>query len=255
MRSAIATLKMTAFAVLTLVIIPLQSISLAISKGKSAYIFPWIWHNCVCMIFRIKVIQKGLPDTKSQTVYMSNHLSYLDIPVMASALRASFVAKKDVAGWPVFGFLSKLQQTAFISRDRADAKQGKDTLDSMLSDRKSLIIFPEGTSTDGREVRPFKSSLFSIVFKEDLKNIMVQPVTIKMENVDKKEVSTQEIRDLYAWHIDMDTPLEQHLWLFAKGTGATISLTFHQPIKAHEQENRKTLAKLCHERVSNGLAE
>ncbi len=255
MRTLIAAFKMALFATLCLVIVPIQWIFLTLHKGQGAYIIPWLWHKCICMIFRIKIIQKGAPCVQSQTIYMSNHLSYLDIPVMASILRASFVAKKDVASWPVFGFLSKLQQTAFVSRNREDVKREKYALDTMLSDGKSLIIFPEGTSTDGREVRPFKSSLFSIAFKEELKDIMVQPVTIKMEQVGKQTVSTQEIRDLYAWHIDMDTPLDQHLWRFAKSNGAVISLTFHQPIKAQEQENRKILAKLCHERVSNGLTQ
>ena len=248
-----AALKFFLFILLTVPIVAMQWLLLLVYKGKAAYILPWIWQMGVCAIFRIKIKIIGTPHNQSQTIYVSNHISYLDISVIGSILRASFVAKKDVASWPVFGFLSTLQQTAFISRDRADVKQAKNNLDQMLNDGKSLIIFPEGTSTDGKEVIPFKSSLFSIAMKENLKDIYVQPFTLKMQSVDGKPVETQETRDLYSWHINMDTPLGEHLWRFAQSSGAVISLNFHEPLKAHDFENRKTLAKACYEAVSNGL--
>ncbi len=246
-------LKFFLFMILTVPIVIAQYLLLLIHKGRGAYALPYIWQKGVCKVFGIKVKIIGRPYKQSQTIYISNHLSYLDIPVIGSVLRASFVAKKDVESWAVFGFLSKLQQTAFISRHRDDAKQAKSNLDQMLNDGKSLIIFPEGTSTDGREVAPFKSSLFSIAMKEKLKDICVQPITLKMESVDGKEVKTQDDRDLYSWHVNMDTPLGKHLWGFAQSSGAVISLNFCTPIKANEFENRKTLAKACHEAVSRGM--
>ena len=124
----------------------------------------------------------------------------------------------------------------------------------MLKDGKSLIIFPEGTSTDGREVLPFKSSLFSIAYKDGLADITLQPITLQMVQVNNKNVINQKDRDLYSWHINMDTPLEKHLWRFALSKGAIISLTFHNIIKANEVNDRKTLAKLCHNTVSNELS-
>ncbi|MGN7439106.1 MAG: lysophospholipid acyltransferase family protein [Alcanivorax sp.] len=253
MRTAIAAFKFLLFTLLSLLVAPLQILTLMIHKGNGAYIIPWLWQKTVCKIFRIKVIVEGTPYTDSQTIYVSNHISYLDIPAVGRILRASFVAKKDVASWPVFGFLSKLQQTAFISRSREDAKKEKHALDNMLTDGKSLIIFPEGTSTDGREVLPFKSSLFSIAYREGLDDIMIQPFTISMSRVDNKDITTQEIRDIYSWHINMDTPLEKHLWRFAKSTGAEIKVTFHTEIRASDFSDRKTLAKTSHNAVSNGL--
>ena len=253
MQNVIAAFKFILFAAVTIPTVILQSILLLFHKGKGAYILPWIWQNAVRVIFRIKLKIIGTPHTNSQTIYVGNHVSYLDIPVIGSVLRASFVAKKDVASWPVFGFLSTLQQTAFISRDRADAKREKNALDAMLDQGRSLIIFAEGTSTDNREVLPFKSSLFSIALKENLKGIMVQPITLSMEAVDNREIVTQDDRDLYSWHINMDTPLADHLWQFAKSSGAEISLNFHPAIRAHDYSDRKTLAKACHNTVSNGL--
>jgi len=253
MRTIFATLKMLAFALTTLALIPMQLLVLQFTKGPVAYILPHYWGKAVCRIFNITVLVRKKPEKNHQCIFISNHLSYLDIPAISSIITASFVAKKDVASWPVFGFLSKLQQTAYISRDRADATKGKQTLETMLAERKSLIIFPEGTSTDGRDVRPFKSSLFSIALNNSADNLYIQPFTIKMETVDKRPIKTQQDRDIYAWHIDMDTPLAEHLWAFASSQGATISLTFHDAFPAKTHPDRKILAKHCHNTVSNGL--
>ncbi len=251
MRIATASIKLLLFAIITLITIPLQLIVMTFHKGKYAYIIPYLWQNGTRMIFSIKPIIQGSPIKDRQIIYVSNHISYLDIPVIGSILRASFVAKEDVASWPVFGFLSTLQQTAFISRRKSDAKKGQNTLDNMLADKKSLIIFPEGTSTDGREVRPFKSSLFSIALKNADQNIEIQPITLKMIKSDGKQIDTQESRDIYAWHINMDTPLHIHLWRFAKTTGTEISVEFHPPINPSDYSDRKELAKACHSAVSN----
>ncbi|PCK00226.1 MAG: 1-acyl-sn-glycerol-3-phosphate acyltransferase [Zetaproteobacteria bacterium] len=255
MNTVKASFKFLLFILLTLPVVPVQAIILKFHTGKYAYTLPYLWQKAICTIFSIKVKVIGTPNKSHQTIYISNHISYLDIPVLGSVIPASFVAKKDVASWPVFGFLSKLQQTAFISRNRADADKGRQALNAMLEQNKSLIIFAEGTSTDGREVLPFKSSLFSIALQDNLPDILVQPITIKMKTINQKEISTQFDRDLYSWHLNMDTPLGTHLWRFAKNQGAEISLTFHTPIKAQDYSDRKTLAKACHNTVSNGLKE
>jgi 1-acyl-sn-glycerol-3-phosphate acyltransferase len=253
MRSLVATLKISAFFLLCLVVIPAQLLVLAVSKGPSSYIIPQLWHKGVCLIFGIKVHVSGVPARQGQTLYVSNHLSYLDIPAIATVLRASFVAKKDVASWPVFGFLSKLQQTAFIERSRGAAAKEANALDTMLEQGKSLVIFPEGTSTDGQSVLPFKSSLFSLALKDSMHTLQIQPFSIHVKSVNELEPNTQELRDVYAWHRDMDTELPTHLWLFAKSKGAEIELTFHPVVASSQFKDRKTLAKYCFETVSNGI--
>lgn len=257
MRPLVAAIKMLLFALVCLIGVPAQMILMCFTRGPAAYVLPCLWHKTVCAVFGIKVRITGAPHTGRQTIFVGNHLSYLDIPAIGSVLKASFVAKKDVAGWPVFGFLSKLQQTAFISRARADAAREKNALDAMLCEGKSLILFPEGTSTDGREVLPFKSSLFSIALKDENKStdLLIQPFTIVMDSVDGKSPQTQEQRDLYAWHIAMDTPMPAHLWRFARSRGAVLRLVFHDPVPAREHEDRKTLAKHCRNTVSNGLSQ
>ena len=255
MRSLFGAFKLFAFVLVCLVVIPIQMVVLLFDKGQHAYVIPRLWHNIVCLIFDLELNVEGTPYQDSQTIYMCNHTSYLDIPLIGSLLKASFVAKKEVASWPVFGFLSKLQQTAFISRNKDDAATEKHALHNMLQAGKSLIIFPEGTSTDGREVLPFKSSLFSLAFDADNADLMVQPITLQMDSVDKRPIETQEDRDLYAWHngMDEDFDLSAHLLRFSRCNGARVTLKFHPPHRAHDFEDRKKLAKACHDDVSNGL--
>lgn len=253
MRTLIAIIKLLAFAIFTLLLVIPQIIVLQFTKSRKSYILPHVWEKIVCQILGIRIHIHGSPETKHQTAYISNHLSYLDIPTLGSILKASFVAKRDVSGWPVFGFLSKMQQTAFISRTRTDAGAGSNTLESMLEQGKNLIMFPEGTSTDGQTIYPFKSSLFSIFFKNEQAEIAIQPITLKIITVDGHTVQTQQDRDLYAWHINMDTPLPAHLWTFAKSKGAVIDIIFHPVIWPKDTKDRKTLAKTCHDAVSNGM--
>ncbi len=248
-----AILKFVLFAMLCVAVIILQSIILLFHRGKYAYMLPKLWQIAVCKLFQIKVETEGHICTQGQTLFVSNHISYLDIPVIGSIITGSFIAKKDVKGWPVFGFLSTLQQTIFISRDREDAAEGKKKLDAALQEGKNLIVFPEGTSTEGVNVLPFKSSLFSIAMQDNARNLLIQPVTLNIEAVGGYKPQSQNDRDLYAWHVNMDTPLGLHLWRFAKTNGASVKLIFHPPEQPKEFENRKTLAKHCHNAVSNGL--
>lgn len=245
--------KLLAFTSLCLMVIPTQLLVLAFDKGRFSYFIPYHWHKAVCWVFGLKLETQGTPYTNSQTIYVCNHTSYLDIPLIGSVLKASFVAKKEVASWPVFGLLSKLQQTAFISRDKEDAAKEKNALSNMMAAGKSLIIFPEGTSTDGKEVLPFKSSLFSLAYG-DYKNLMIQPITLEISEVNSQKPEKQDIRDLYSWHNKMDIDLSLHLIKFSECKGAKVKLIFHDAFAANSYENRKTLAKACHESVSNGLA-
>jgi 1-acyl-sn-glycerol-3-phosphate acyltransferase len=253
MRTLIAISKIFAFMIWSILLVPLQIIILTFHRGKWAYELPYLWERGVCKIFGLRVTTEGAPNKNKQTIYMANHISYLDIPVIASVLKASFVAKADVAKWPVFGFLSKMQQTAFIERSRKDISVQRYALQNMLQEGKSLIIFPEGTSSDGQNVLPFKSSLFSIAFNEDnlREDLYIQPLTLSLSMTNRQEIRSQEDRDLYAWHGDMT--LSPHLWQFAKSKGATINITFHPAYKAIQYNDRKTLAKKCYEDVLNGL--
>lgn len=249
LMGAFAICKLIAFLLWCAVLVPIQMVIMLFAGDKPAYTTPWLWHKGLCRILGLKVQVEGTPCTDRQVIFIANHMSYLDIPVIGSTLKASFVAKGEVAAWPVFGFLSKLQQTAFISRSRTTLGNDKNNLETMLKDGRSMIIFPEGTSTDGRAVVPFKSSLFSIALADDGTDIWLQPMSISIVDVHGRDPDAQEVRDLYAWHGDME--LAPHLSAFGKLSGATIKLTFHAPVQARALNDRKVLAKICYESVTS----
>lgn len=253
MRIVVALLKMFSFSLITLPMAIAQVIVLLFFNGQAIYILPKLWHKLICHVFCIKVNIIGNPEKNRQTFFVSNHISYLDIPVIGSILTGSFVAKEDVRTWPVFGFLARLQQTAFISRTRENASREKLLLANLIQDKRSLIVFPEGTSTEGISVLPFKSSLFAIAYDKDSPRFFVQPFTIRIISIDCKMPDTQADRDIYAWHINMDTPLGKHLWRFAMSKGAEISLIFHPLLDPMTFIDRKVLAKHCQETVSKAL--
>lgn len=244
MRSAIAVLKLFIFLIYCAIVILVQSLTLLLYK-KKAQIPPHIFLKAVCALFGIKCTIKGTPCLDGQTLFVGNHLSYLDIPLIGAALPISFIAKKEVANWPVFGLLAKLQRTAFIDRSRKGAMEGQDTIEHRLNLLKHLVLFPEGTSSDGSKILPFKSSFFAPVLN---KNITVQTFTTSLLRTDKTEPLN---RDLYAWYGDMD--LEPHLWDFAKSRGVEICVTFAPPVSAKNYTDRKKLAQDCYDSCVKGL--
>ncbi len=250
MTSALAILKIVLLLLWTLPLVTIQIIVLIFHKGRGAYFVPRFWHQGVCAIIGLKTEICGAPVHGRQLIYISNHLSYLDIPVIGSYLLASFIAKEDVAHWPVIGFLSKVQQTAFISRTSAHAKKVANALDSMLKQRKSLILFPEGTSSAGTGVLPFKSSLFSLSMPKDMAPIPIQPFILELVSVNGAP-PTPESRDLYSWYGDMD--FGPHIWEYLKNKGATVRLTFLPVIEPEDGTDRKALCRLVQDKIEAGL--
>lgn len=250
MRTARGASKILFFIVWTALLAPLQALVLLLHKGKGSYAIPALYHKGICAAFGIRIEVSGIPNAGHQTLFMSNHLSYMDICALGSLLPVSFLAKQDVESWPLFGLLSRLQQTVYIERRRMAIAQAKSDLENFLAGGRSLIVFPEGTSTSGMNVKPFKTSLFSLA--EGRPDLWFQPVTIALLEADGRRPRTQDDFNIYAWPLEMDTSLHAHLWAFAKTSGARLQITFHPPLPAAGAD-RKALAKACHESVSMGL--
>jgi 1-acyl-sn-glycerol-3-phosphate acyltransferase len=250
MKKFIAVFKIFLIAIWSIVVAGTQAIFLIFCKGNASYMLPKLWHKGMCAIVRLKVEVRGTPVHNKQLIYISNHISYLDIPAVGSVVKASFIAKEDIAGWPVIGSLAKVQQTAFISRSSSKAKKVANALDVMLKQGKSLILFPEGTSSTGETVLPFKSSLFSLAQPKDLPPIAIQPFIIELIDADGKPL-TKESRDYYAWYADME--FAPHIWIYLRTKGATVRLTFLDVITPTAGQDRKELCKIVEQQISSGL--
>lgn len=234
-----------------LLLVPVQVVLVLLRGPRAPLLIPQILHRVLCATLGIRVLIHGTPQRDRQTVFVANHLSHLDIAVLGSHLRASFVAKDDIARWPLFGFLSRLQHTVFISRNRRDAGSAVGAIGDALARGHQLVLFPEGTTSDGSDVLPFKSSTFAPLLDPRFAELMLQPVTVDLLDVDGRSTLDGGERDLYAYHSDM--VLLPHLVSFMRGSGATVALTFHDPFPARDYHNRKVLGEVSRARVRSGL--
>ena len=245
-----AAARLFVYVLLTVPLMPLQALFVALdSVGASK--LPRLYHRLCCRIFGIELVVEGTAATTRPTLFVANHISYFDITILGAVLETCFVAKSEIAGWPFFGWLARLQQTVFVER-RARAVAGeRDELSRRLAARTNVVLFAEGTSSDGNRLLPFKSALFSVAERSvDGAPLAVQPVTLAYTRLDGMPLG-RPIRPFVAWYGDMD--LAPHLW-FALGLGRiTAVLRFHPPVTLVAFGSRKALADHCQQTIGAAL--
>lgn len=176
---------------------------------------------------------------KEPGAVVSNHTSWLDIFALNACKRVYFVSKAEVAKWPAIGWLARATGTVFIERNPQKAREQTKIFENRLKTGHKLLFFPEGTSTDGLRVLPFKTTLFAAFFSDELRNdIHVQPVTAVFHAPDG------EPQNFYGWWGDMDFAPHLLKTLAARRQGA-IELIYHIPAKVSDFDNRKALAAHC----------
>jgi lyso-ornithine lipid O-acyltransferase len=154
-------LILVAFAAFTLPLMPVQALLLRAHTG-AARRFPHWYHRQVCRLLGVRLKISGEIVRDRAVLIIANHVSWLDIPVLSAVAPVSFVAKKDVASWPFVSSLARLQRTVFVDRERR-SKVGETANEIMdrLGAGDAIVLFPEGTSSDGNRILPFKTSLFA----------------------------------------------------------------------------------------------
>ncbi len=178
---------------------------------------------------------------------VSNHVSWLDIFTLNAAKRIYFVAKSEVAGWPLIGWLARATGTVFIARRSVDAKIHLDVFAARLNAGHKLLFFPEGTSTDGLRVIPFKSTLFEAFFAQDLRDVLhIQPVTVKYS------APAGEDARFYGWWGDMEMAPHLLKTLAARKSGG-VEVIYHAPVAVADFDGRKALALYCEKTVRSGF--
>src|SRR3546814_107958 len=213
---------------------------------------PHWYHQRTCRLLGIQVERRGEPSRRHPTLYVANHVSYLDIEVLGALLAVSFVAKAEVATWPFFAWLARLQETVFVERRGRHAARHRDEMTRRLEAGDDLVLFPEGTSGDGNRVLAFKSALFSVAERRPQgEPLTVQPVSIAYTRLDGLPLG-RYLRPFFAWYGDME--LGPHLW-HAIGLGrVTVMVEFHEPVTLDQFGSRKALSDHCHDVVSRGVA-
>ena len=246
-----AFVRISAYLLLTAVLVPAQAFALRFNRRLSVRL-PMYYHRLCTRILGFHVRVHGRIERQAPVLFACNHTSYTDIAILGSILPASFVAKSEVSGWPLFGTLAKLQRTVFVARRGSRAARQRDEMIRRLEEGDNLILFPEGTSSDGNAVLPFKSALFSVAqVKPNGKPLRVQPVSLAYTRLDGMPVG-RALRPYFAWYGDMT--LAPHFWEVAGLGHATVDVVFHRPVTIEEYENRKSLADYCFGVVAGGVS-
>ncbi len=209
-----------------------------------------MFHHGNCKILGLDVEISGEMSDQRPTFFVSNHISYVDIFVMGF-MPAFFIAKSEVASWPVFGKLSTLQNTLFIERNPKKAREQIRVLQRHLQEGNSLILFPEGTSTNGRHVEPFKSTLFAAADLPSKKRVTIQAVTVAYTDHAGQPIRTQAVLDHYAWY--GTTPFLPHFLGLMPLKNVSVKIHYHPVCYLEEFENRKACADHCQQQVADKL--
>ena len=235
----------------TLFAIPVQMVALGLKLGFAKR-WPIVYHRTCTRLLGFEVVIKGERSHAKSTLFLANHSSYVDIMVLGSLIKGSFVAKAEVAGWPLFGLLAKLQRTVFVDRRARLVAGQRDEMARRLTKGDNLILFPEGTSSDGNRILPFKSALLAVAELEvDGAPIPVQPVSVAYTHLDGIPLG-RHLRPFYAWYGDMD--LAGHMWQMAGLGLMRVTVEFHAPVTVAAFGSRKALARHCQQAVAAGLA-
>lgn len=184
----------------------------------------------------------GAPMRKRGAV-VANHSSWLDIFALNAAKRIYYVSKSEVASWPGIGWLARATGTVFIERNPARARAQTDEFQHRLLAGHKLLFFPEGTSTDGLQVLPFKTTLFQAFFAPELRDeIYVQPVTVVYR------APTGQDPRFYGWWGGMD--LAPHLAAtLALARPGAVHVIYGTPLRVAAFADRKALAAACEAEV------
>lgn len=177
---------------------------------------------------------------------VANHTSWLDIFALNAVKRIYFVSKSEVAGWPGIGWLARATGTVFIERNPKRAREQTEVFQLRLLAGHKLLFFPEGTSTDGMQVLPFKTTLFQAFFAPELRNeIAVQPVSVIFHAPPGRDPR------FYGWWGDMS--FGGHLLdTLAPARQGAVTVVYHTPLPVADFADRKALALACEEAVRAG---
>lgn len=206
------------------------------------------YYRVLCALLRIHVHVDGEPVRDRAVLFISNHVSWVDIVVIGSIQPVAFVAKSEVRKWPLIGITAKIQRTVFV--DRARRHQAADAVNEIvkrLAGGTSVVLFAEGTSSDGNRVLPFRSALVGAVRQAAAAgSILIQPMSICYTGQHGIPMGRQH-RPLVAWYGDLD--FMPHIKDFIEHGAVDAVVNYGTPMAADEGADRKAMAKTLEDAV------
>lgn len=242
--------RLIALMLMIAILLPVQMVMVKFFPSRREMI-PLFFHRQTARFLGMRIEVQGNISTKRPTIFIANHSSYLDIVILGALAPLSFVAKAEIARWPLFGTLARLQNTVFVDRKRRNAGEHVDAVAKHLAEKKNVVIFPEGTSGDGNRILPFKPTLFRVATGHgDIKPV-IQPVTINYTHLNGLPITRYE-RPFFAWYGDMGLP--GHLWHLLGLGKFTVHTTFFEPLTENQFASHKELSAYCQAIVSEAFS-
>jgi 1-acyl-sn-glycerol-3-phosphate acyltransferase len=242
-----AVRRMASIVLWTLIAIPIQAVLLAL-PGRAHVAFGRFYFRAMAWLMGLRLQVVGEPARGSSVLFVSNHSSWLDIVVLGAALDACFVAKREVGEWPLIRTVARLGRTVFVSRTRTGTKGEAGAIRERLAAGDNLVLFPEGTTSDGGRVLPFRSAFLSVADHART----VQPVSVVFDRLGGLPACRRD-RPLFAWYGDTD--ILTHFWRLARRSKARATIVLHAPFDPAACPDRKALAAACAAVVAEGCAE
>jgi len=242
-RRIVITTRLLAMAPAFLIGLPAQWLALRVAPPLARWM-PVIFHRYLLFVLGVKVVRQGEADPRSPLLITANHLSWLDIVVISSLRPVSFIAKSEVAEWPVFGTLARLQRSVFVERQRrAKTAEANRAIASRLESGDALVLFAEGTTSDGTRVLPFRSALIGAAQSASGAKdgaSYIQPLNIAYPKIGGLPIGRAD-HPFIAWYGDMD--LVPHLADLLTLPGLECRVTFLPARQVGPQSDRKLLTR------------
>jgi 1-acyl-sn-glycerol-3-phosphate acyltransferase len=256
MRSLRAFLVLASFFAFTLPLMPLQLLFLW-TGSDYARSFPHWYHRQVCKILGIRLNIEGSVARERGVLLISNHVSWLDIAVLSAVAPVSFVAKQEVASWPFVSWLARLQRSVFVDRARRGEVTDKaNEIGERLKAGDHIVLFAEGTSSDGNAVVPFKTPLFAAVKPPGGQalgaDICAQTLALTYTKLHGLPLCRRG-RPLVAWYGDMD--MASHAWRLLGLGPLDVHIRIGPPVPLDEFGDRKALARYAEDRVRRDVVD
>lgn len=253
LRRIRAVRRSLAIVLFTGVAIAIQALCLLL-PGRAKVVFARLYWAALCALMglRVRVVGAQARAGGRPVVFASNHSSWLDVLVVGGSVEGCFVAKAEVSRWPVIRIVARLGRTVFVSRRARDTSRERDDMRARLAAGDNLVLFPEGTSSDGSRVLPFRSAFFGVVEGQDAGvRPLIQPVSVVYDQLGGLPIGRAS-RAVFAWYGDME--LGSHFWRLAQQRGLRATVLLHAPVDPAAYPTRKALAAAVWATVAAGAA-
>ena len=234
-----------AFALVTLSLMPVQWLAIALNSPLCRRI-PVFYHRFLCRLLDIRVNVTGAPVAARPLLIVANHASWLDISIITAQAPVIFVAKSEIARWPFFGLLAKLQRTVFVERDRRHkTSEVNAVIAQRLAEGDPVLLFGEGTAGDGNRVLPFRTALIgaardAITAAGGAQQIWIQPLSLAYVSQQGIPLG-RHLRPRAAWYGKMK--LVPHIGGIVRRGAVDVSVTWGEPVAYSGETDRKALAR------------